>query len=104
MALDLDPGWKVVAVLRGLRTFEEPVVFPDGTAEATVKIELQPLEGAPAAAPPPPAAVAAARPAAPPSKGPAKAAPAGEDDDEPETPEPATPAGQGTLNINSLPL
>jgi serine/threonine-protein kinase len=97
MALDLDPGWKVVATLRGLATFEQPVVFPDGTAEATVEIQLQPLNAAAGR----PAAVAAARPAA---KAPVKAPPAGEDEDEGDAPEPAAPAGQGTLNINSLPL
>ncbi|MEJ7727777.1 MAG: PEGA domain-containing protein [Polyangiaceae bacterium] len=107
MALDLDPGWKVSASLRGFRSFEQPVTFTDGAPETSVRVELQPegaivAQAAPAAQAPYVPRAAAAAPATPRVGNYQQQA--DDDDDEPAASEPASTGGGGTLNINSLPL
>jgi serine/threonine-protein kinase len=108
MALDLDPGWKVSASLRGFRPFEQPVTFSDGVPETSLRVELQPegavvAQASPAAQAPVSPRVAAAAPASP-RIGNYQKASGADEDDEPAASEPAASGGGGVLNINSLPL
>lgn len=88
-----DKPWSIVATKSGYDDFKKDIVFEDGKAEETFVIDMT-EKGKPK--PPEPAGkVATGGPAPGPGPGPKPTA---------ETPKPAAPSGQGTLNINSIPV
>lgn len=94
MKLDVEgEGYRVQASGRGYAPFEQDVTFPDGKAEATIRVELR-LASSPE--PEAPRPVAAAPVDAP--KKPEKASPPEKDE-----PEPAAASGSGTISMNSIP-
>ncbi len=94
--LELDPNetWKIVATKKGFDDFTQQISFEDGLPEKSVRIELTET-GKASAAPTPPVSTGAvaAKTATPPTK-----------TAEPPTPPPAAAGGNGTLNINSIPV
>ena len=92
MRIDIttDKPWSIVATKRGFEDFKKPIEFEDGQAEATFVVEMYEKGKAP---PPKPVAM---------GKGPAPVA--GKGPDKPEPAEKPVPAGNGTLNINSIPV
>jgi hypothetical protein len=86
-----DKAYKLIATRKGYAPFETEVRFEDGKAERQFTIELVDLSAASTPAPEPP----------PPSKGPSNPPNPGR-----QTPPPpaAAASGQGTLNINSIPV
>jgi serine/threonine protein kinase len=91
--IDVNPseGWKLVAVKKGFDEFSRDLTFDDGEAEKTIRIELSETgKAAPVDTTPPPAGTTTTPPgktAEPPAK----------------TAEPPA-TGNGTLNINSIPV
>lgn len=83
-----DKPWSIVATKRGFEDFKKEIAFDDGQAEATFVVEMYEKGKAP--------------PPKPVGKGPGPSV--GKTPDKPEKPEKATPAGNGTLNINSIPV
>lgn len=106
-ALDTSKKWVLEATKAGFIDFRLPLAFEDGHAEKTVSIALQKIgekaAPAPAAAQGNPAAAIAARPAAP-SEKPAAPKQTSTESAKPSTaPSEAKAAGEGTLNLNSMP-
>ncbi|EYF03686.1 PEGA domain-containing protein [Chondromyces apiculatus] len=106
--LDIDPseGWRLVAKKQGYDDFTQVLSFDDGQAEKTVRIEL--LEAGKT-----PLAVTGGAPVSQasgqiPSTGSTSAPSEPKEPKEPKAAEPAPTAqassGQGTLNINSIPV
>jgi serine/threonine-protein kinase len=101
LAVDIpvDKPYSIVASKRGYQDFEQKLEFEDGEAERTFVINMQLPVSAPASEAPRSAAPASPAPAAPRHASPAPAAPA------PAAPAaPKAPAGNGTLNLNSIPV
>ncbi|HVY46092.1 MAG TPA: PEGA domain-containing protein, partial [Minicystis sp.] len=88
--IDINPNenWKLVATKKGFEDFTQPLDFEDGQAEKSISIALTE-----AGKSPPPAAVGAATPREP-----------REPKEPKETPKAAGGGGEGTLNINSIPV
>ncbi|MEO7032915.1 MAG: carboxypeptidase regulatory-like domain-containing protein [Polyangiaceae bacterium] len=91
--ISVDKPYSVVATKKGFGDFEEKVVFEDGQAERTFLVNLS---ASGSAAPTPPTEPAPATPAhtSTPSSTPAT----------PRTAAPAPATGNGTLNMNAIPV
>lgn len=94
-----DKDWKLVATRKGYAEFETPLSFDTGEAERTFRIDLS-KSGQDAAEEAPRAAAAPRSVSAPPvtHKKPAEPTPA------PAKTAAKPAAGQGTLNVNSIPV
>jgi serine/threonine-protein kinase len=100
MTVDIDASKpaRLLAKKRGFKDFELPLTFPEGQAEKTFSVELEPV-GSSAG---PVVFSGRGRPA--PAREKERSAPPAEDKREKaEESSAAAPSGQGTLNINSLP-
>jgi serine/threonine protein kinase len=89
--IDASENWRLVATKKGFDDFTQDLTFEDGQAEKTVKIELFEI-----GKPPPPVDNGGGRQAPPP--------PAGDKDKDKDKDKGAATSGNGTLNINSIPV
>jgi len=92
-----DKDWKLVATKKGYSDFETPLSFDSGVAERTFKIDLQKATrdrdvDEPSRSAPTPRVAAPVQHRSDPTPAPAK------------TPAAKPAAGQGTLNVNSIPV
>jgi hypothetical protein len=97
--LDIDPSenWRLVATRKGFDDFTQDLTFEDGQAEKTIKVELLEI----GKAPPPPPVIAVKGNEKPPEKEKEKAP---EKEKEKEKEKPGAASGNGTLNMNSIPV
>jgi serine/threonine-protein kinase len=91
--LDIDPSenWRLVATKKGFDEFTQDLTFEDGQAEKTIKVALVEVGKAPVAPVPGPMPVVGDKTPAPTPTPTAK-------------PVEPPPSGNGTLNINSIPV
>ena len=95
--IDAKEKWKLVATKKGHEEFSQDISFEDGQAEKTIRIEL-----AETGKEPPAVAVGSVNEPSGGGKTPPTAGTGATGGD--KTPPPATGGGNGTLNINSIPV